>query len=74
MNKNSLIIDPAKKELYERELEACMQKYKDKKSELKWVDNDFEESLIEEEMKKYATKIRNLKHALGRAENSTSVA
>ena len=65
MSKKNPAVDPAKKELYERELEACMQKYKDKKSELKWVDNDFEESLIEQEMETYARKIKNLKQILG---------
>ncbi len=64
MSKNSLIIDPAKKELYLRELDMIMQKYKDKKSELQWADDEFEESLIQQEMDIYANKIRNLKQAL----------
>ncbi len=69
MNQNSLTINPAKKELYQRELEVCMQKYKDKKSELQWADDEFEESVIQQEMDTYANKIRNLKQALLRLEN-----
>jgi cytochrome c553 len=72
MNQNNLTIDPAKRSLYERELESCMQKYKDKKSELQWADNDFEESLIEDEMEKYAIRIRSLKQALGKLKQRAS--
>jgi hypothetical protein len=71
MNEKNFVIDPAKKELYERELKACLQKYEDKKSELQWVDNSFEESLIEQEMENYARKIKNLNQILGNIGNSS---
>ncbi len=74
MNSNNLIIDPAKKELYQRELETCMQKYRDKKSELGWADDIFEESVIQEEMDKYANRIRVLKQALAKIEGKQQVA
>jgi predicted nucleic acid-binding Zn-ribbon protein len=70
MKQNSLIIDNEKKDLYQRELDVMMQKYRDKKSELQWADDEFEESLLQQEMDTYAKKIRNLKQALARVETS----
>ena len=60
-------LDPAKQELYKQELEQFMRKYKDKKSELQWADDEFEESVIQQEMDVYARKIRSLKAALGQS-------
>ena len=70
MNQNNLIIDPAKKDLYQHELDVTMQRYRDKKSELLWVDDEFEESLIQQELDTYANRIRSLKQALAKMETS----
>ncbi len=68
MNQNANL-DPAKRELYHKELEECMRRYKDKKSELQWADDEFEESVIEQEMEVYAKKIRSLKAILSQGES-----
>lgn len=68
MNQTNLTIDPSKKKFYQNELETHMKKYRDKKSELQWVDDEFEESLIVQEMELYAKKIRHLKQVLKRIE------
>ena len=70
MNQNNLIIDPEKKDLYQHELDVTMQRYRDKKSELQWADDEFEESLIQQELNIYANKIRNLKQALAKMETA----
>ncbi len=57
-------LDPVKRALYHEELEDCMRKYKDKKSELQWADDEFEEAVIKQEMEVYAKKIRSLKAIL----------
>ena len=64
MNKKVNSLDPAKREFYHKELEEYMRKYKDKKSELQWADDIFEESVIQQEMDVYAKKIRSLKAIL----------
>ena len=70
MNQNNLIIDLEKKDLYQHELDVTMQRYRDKKSELQWADDEFEESLIQQELNIYANKIRNLKQALAKMETA----
>ena len=70
MNQNNLIIDLEKKDLYQHELDVTMQRYRDKKSELQWADDEFEESLIQQELNTYANKIRNLKQALAKMETA----
>ena len=64
MNQKVISLEPAKRELYHKELEEYMRKYKDKKSELQWADDVFEESVIQQEMDVYAKKIRSLKAIL----------
>ena len=73
MNQKVISLDPAKRELYHKELEEYMRKYKDKKSELQWADDVFEESVIQQEMDVYAKKIRSLKAILSQ-ENGRQVA
>jgi len=53
-------IDITKKEEYLAQVAEFKQKYKDKKSELEWADDEWEESVIEDEMNKYASRIRLL--------------
>ncbi len=64
MSKVNNNLDPVKRELYHKELEEVMRKYKDKKSELQWADDEFEEAVIQQEMDLYAKKIRSLKSVL----------
>ncbi|RUM62823.1 MAG: hypothetical protein DSZ05_09565 [Sulfurospirillum sp.] len=64
MNQKTTSLDPAKREQYHKELEEYMRKYNDKKSELQWADDEFEESVIAQEMEVYAKKIRSLKAIL----------
>ncbi len=73
MNQKVISLEPAKRELYHKELEEYMRKYKDKKSELQWADDVFEESVIQQEMDVYAKKIRSLKAILSQ-ENGRQVA
>jgi hypothetical protein len=73
MKQKDTKLDPVKREQYHKELEECMRKYKDKKSELQWADDEFEESVIEQEMETYAKKIRSLKAILSQ-ENNRQVA
>ncbi len=67
-------IDLRKKEQYIRELEEYKQKYIDKKSELQWADNEYEESFIQSEINSYARKIRRLKTILEQIKDEQSVA
>jgi len=67
-------VDVEKKEQYQAELEEYMKKYKDKKSELIWADDEYEESLLEEEMESYAKKIRGLKKVLAAIAQEQQVA
>jgi hypothetical protein len=57
-------IDIAKKDEYLAQVTEFKKKYKDKKSELEWADDEWEESVIEEEMNKYASRIRLLNKRL----------
>jgi hypothetical protein len=57
-------IDIAKKDEYLAEVVELKKKYKDKKSEIEWADDEWEESVIEEEMNKYASRIRLLNSRL----------
>ncbi len=63
-------IDIDKKDDFLREVEELKKKYKSTKAKLAWVDDNFEEGLIEEEMDKYATQIRALKQKLAQIESS----
>ncbi len=67
-------IDISKKAEYQDQLAIYMQKYKDKKSELNWADDVFEESLISEQMENFAKKIRGLKKILSQLEGDQQVA
>ncbi len=67
-------IDINKKADYQAQLATFMQKYKDKKSELNWADDVFEESLIKEEMENFAKKVRGLKKILEQLEGDQQVA
>ena len=53
-------IDITKKEEYLAQVAEFKKKYKDKKSELEWADDEWEESVIEDEMNKYASRIKLL--------------
>jgi len=53
-------IDVARKGEYLEQVTEFKKKYKDKVSELKWADDEWEESVIEEEMNKYASRIKML--------------
>ncbi len=57
-------IDITKKDEYLAQVTEFKKKYKDKKSELEWADDEWEESVIEEEMNKYASRIRLLNKRL----------
>ncbi len=57
-------IDVTKKDEYLTQVTEFKKKYKDKKSELKWADDEWEESLLEEEMNKYASRIKMLNRRL----------
>ena len=57
-------IDITKKDEYLAQVTEFKRKYKDKKSELEWADDEWEESVIEEEMNKYASRIRLLNKRL----------
>jgi hypothetical protein len=57
-------IDVTKKDEYLAQVTEFKKKYKDKKSELEWADDEWEESVIEEEMNKYASRIRLLNNRL----------
>jgi hypothetical protein len=57
-------IDISKKDEYLAQVTEFKQKYKDKKSELEWADDEWEESVLEEEMDKYASRIRLLNQRL----------
>ena len=57
-------IDISKKDEYLAQVTEFKKKYKDKKSELEWADDEWEESVIEEEMNKYASRIRLLNKRL----------
>ncbi len=72
MNMENVNIE--KKAQYQIDLKKCMDKYKDKKSELEWADDEFEESLLEQEMEGYAKKVRGLKKVLAAIEVKKQVA
>ncbi len=57
-------IDITKKDEYLAQVTEFKKKYKDKKSELAWADDEWEESVIEEEMNKYASRIKLLNKRL----------
>ena len=67
-------IDASKKAEYQAQLELYMQKYKDKKSELRWAEDVFEESLINEKIEIFTKKIRGLKKILSQLGNDQQVA
>ncbi|MCH9814768.1 MAG: hypothetical protein K0U47_12590 [Epsilonproteobacteria bacterium] len=60
MQKVNETIDIARKDEYLAQVEDYKKKYKDKKSELEWADDEWEESVIEDEMNKYAARIKLL--------------
>jgi len=53
-------IDISKKDAYITEVAELKKMYKAEKEKIEWADDDWEESMIQEEMDKYATKIRAL--------------
>ena len=53
-------IDITKKDDYITEVAALKIKYKAEKEKIEWADDDWEEAMIQEEMDKYANKIRAL--------------
>jgi len=57
-------IDISKKDEYLAQVIEFKKKYNDKKSELAWADDEWEESVIEDEMNKYASRIRLLNKRL----------
>ncbi len=57
-------IDITKKDEYLAQVAKYKQKYKDKKSELRWADDEWEESVIEEEISQVAKRIELLNQRL----------
>ncbi len=57
---NQTNIEISKKEEYLAQIVEFEKKYKDKKSELRWADDEWEESAIEDEMNRYAARIKDL--------------
>ncbi len=57
-------IDITKKEHYIVQVAEFEQKCKDKISELKWADDEFEESVIKDELNKYTTRLKMLNDRL----------
>lgn len=64
MTENIQNIDIEKKDEYFAEVTELRRKYKDKKSEIEWADDEWEESVIEDEINKYASRIRLLNRRL----------
>jgi hypothetical protein len=52
------------------EVEDLKKKYKQAKEKLAWVEDNFEEGLIEDEMRSYATQIKAIKQQLAQVESS----
>lgn len=65
-------IDIAKKDEYLAQVADYKKKYKDKKSELEWADDEWEESVIEEEMNKYAARIKFLNNQIAEIQQQES--
>ncbi len=61
-------IDITKKDDYITEVAALKKKYKAEKEKIEWADDEWEEAMIQEEMDKYATKIRALNQQLASIE------
>lgn len=57
-------IDITKKEHYIVKVAEFEQKCKDKMSELKWADDEFEESVIKDELSKYTIRLEALNQRL----------
>ncbi|HIP46172.1 MAG TPA: hypothetical protein EYG95_01295 [Campylobacterales bacterium] len=61
-------IDITKKDDYITEVAELKKKYKVEKEKIEWADDDWEEASIQEEMDKYATKIRALNRQIASIE------
>lgn len=57
-------VDIAKKEQYLAQVIEFERKYKDKKSELRWADDEWEESVIKDEMSRCTKRIALLNQRL----------
>lgn len=57
------------KEAYLAEVEALKKKYKARREDLEFADDDFEEGLILEEMEKYRQNIKEIKLKLAQIED-----
>ena len=56
-----------------RTVEALKKAYKKEKEKFEWVENDYEESLIVEEMDRIKTKIKDLKKKIEKGESGSVV-
>jgi len=55
---------------YITEVDALKIRYKSMKKKIEWVDDDFEEEMIQEKMDEYATKIRALNQKIASLEST----
>jgi hypothetical protein len=63
-------IDIEKKDNYITEIDALKIRYKSLKKKIEWVDDNYEEEMIQEKMKEYATQIKTLKQKLAAIEST----
>lgn len=74
MIQNNENIDVTKVEEYIAQVEEFKKRYKDKKSELEWADDEWEESIINDEMQKYANKIKSLNQQIAAIQQHQNIA